>query len=99
MNKSVQVATLLFARGILLCGARISAQASQQPAPTLNPEKKQEKPAEVTPLTLDSPAPPVNAEEDAAIKAFRAAPLSDMAKKDQLGEDFLQIYPGSRYPP
>jgi tetratricopeptide (TPR) repeat protein len=99
MNKSVQFATLLFAGGILLGGARISAQSPQQPAPTLNPEKKQEKPAEVTPLTLDSPAPPVNAEEDAALKAFRAAPLSDIAKKDQLGEDFLQKYPESRYRP
>ena len=85
--------------GILLSGARISAQGTQQAAPTLNPEKKQDKPAEVTPLTLDNAPPPVNAEEDAAIQAFRAAPITDMAKKDQLGEDFLQKYPQSRYRP
>ena len=99
MKKSVQFATLIFAAGILLSGDRISAQATQQAPPTLNPEKKQDKPADVTPLTLDNAPPPVNAEEDAAIKAFRAAPITDMSKKDQLGEDFLQKYPQSRYRP
>jgi len=99
MKKSVQIATIVFVGGILLSGARISAQGTQQAAPTLNPEKKQDKPAEVTPLTLDNAPPPVNAEEDAAIQAFRAAPITDMAKKDQLGEDFLQKYPQSRYRP
>jgi len=99
MKKSVQIATLIFVGGILLTGARISAQGTQQTAPTLNPEKKQDKPADVTPLTLDNAPPLVNAEEDAAIKAFRAAPITDMAKKDQLGEDFLQKYPQSRYRP
>ncbi len=90
---------MIFAGGMLLSGARISAQYTQQPAPTLNPEKKQDKPQEVTPLTLDNAPPPVNAEEDAAIQAFRAAPITDMAKKDQLGEEFLQKYPQSRYRP
>jgi tetratricopeptide (TPR) repeat protein len=99
MKISVQIATLLFAGGVFLCGTRASAQATQQQAPTLNPEKKQDKPAEVTPLTLDNAPPPVSAEEDAALKAFRAAPLTDLAKKDQLGEEFLQKYPESRYRP
>lgn len=99
MKKSVQFAALIFAGGIFLSAPRISAQGSQPAAPTLNPEKKQDKPAEVTPLTLDNAPPPVSAEEDAAIKAFRAAPITDMAKKDQLGEDFLQKYPESRYRP
>jgi len=99
MKKSVQMATMIFAGGMLLSGARISAQYTQQPAPTLNPEKKQDKPQEVTPLTLDNAPPPVNAEEDAAIQAFRAAPITDMAKKNQLGEEFLQKYPQSRYRP
>lgn len=99
MKISVQIATLVFAGGVLLCGMRSSAQATQQQAPTLNPEKKQDKPAEVTPLTLDNAPPPVSADEDAAIKAFRAAPITDLAKKDQLGEEFLQKYPESRYRP
>ena len=97
MKKSVQMAAMLLVGGMLFSGARISAQATQQSAPTLNPEKKQDKPAEVTPLTLDNAPPPVNAVEDAAIKAFRTAPITDMAKKDQLGEEFLQKYPQSRY--
>jgi tetratricopeptide (TPR) repeat protein len=48
---------------------------------------------------LDNAPPPVNAEEDAAIQAFRAAPITDIARKDQLGEEFLQKYPQSRYRP
>ncbi|HXH67822.1 MAG TPA: tetratricopeptide repeat protein [Candidatus Limnocylindrales bacterium] len=99
MNKSIQIAAVILAGGFLLCGTRSSAQYTQQSAPTLNPQKKQDKPAEVTPLTLDNPAPPVSAEEDAAIRAFRAAPVTDMAKKDQLGEEFVQKYPESRYRP
>jgi tetratricopeptide (TPR) repeat protein len=51
----------------------------------------------VAPLTLDATPPPVNAEEDAAMKAYRDAPLSDVPKKLQMGEDFLQKYPQSRY--
>jgi len=99
MKNSMQLATLIFAGGVLLSAPRISAQGTQQAPPTLNPEKKQDKPAEVTPLTLDNAPPPVSAEEDAAIQAFRAAPISDIAKKDQLGEAFLQKYPQSRYRP
>jgi len=100
MKKSVQIAAVIFAGGFLLCGTRSSAQYNQQsPAPTLNPQKKQDKPPEVTPLTLDNSAPPVSAEEDAAIKAFRAAPVTEMAKKDQLGEEFVKKYPESRYRP
>jgi tetratricopeptide (TPR) repeat protein len=99
MKQSIQIATMIFVGGILLSGSRISAQGTQQAAPTLNPEKKQDKPAEVPPLTLDNAPPPVNAEEDAAIKAFRTAPITDMAKKNQLGEEFLQKYPQSRYRP
>jgi tetratricopeptide (TPR) repeat protein len=99
MKKSVQLAMMLLSAGILLSAVPIFAQYTQQSAPTLNPEKKQDKPQEVTPLTLDNAPPPVNAEEDAAIQAFRAAPITDMAKKDQLGEQFLQKYPQSRYRP
>ncbi len=44
-------------------------------------------------------APPVNAEEDAALKAFQDVPMTDPAKKIQLGEAFLQKYPQSRYRP
>ena len=84
--------------GALAGNSQVSAQGTQDTPPTLNPEKKQQaKPADATPLTLDSAAPPVNAEEDAALKAFEDLPPSDIAKKDQAGEDFLQKYPESRY--
>ena len=99
MKNSLQVALFIFAGGILLSAPCISAQGSQSAPPTLNPDKKQDKPAEVTPLTLDNAPPPVNAEEDAAMQAFRAAPITDVAKKDHLGEEFLQKYPESRYRP
>jgi tetratricopeptide (TPR) repeat protein len=107
MKKLTRMAILAAAGGALLCGARTFAQSSQDPPPSLNPAKQQQQqqqqpPAnqskpEVTPLTLDNAPPPVTAEEEAAIKAFRDAPTSDLAKKDQTGEDFLQKYPQSRY--
>jgi tetratricopeptide (TPR) repeat protein len=52
-----------------------------------------------TGLTLDTAPPPVNAEEDAAYKAFDALPGTDLAKKIAAGEEFLQKYPQSRYRP
>jgi len=98
MKKSAVTAIAILLGGMLLGGARILAQGTQDAPPSLNPDKKQaQAKPDVTPLTLDSPAPPVNAEEDAAIKVFRAVPVTDVAKKDQAGEDFLQKYPQSRY--
>ncbi len=108
MNKLTRTAIAILAGGALLCGVRTLAQDAP---PTLDPAKRQQqqqqppqqqqpdasKPADVTPLTLDSAPPPVNAEEEAAIKLFRDASMNDIAKKDQSGEDFLQKYPQSRY--
>src|SRR5208283_5295508 len=54
-------------------------------------------PITTQPLTLDAAPPPVSAEEDAAMKTFRDAPITDVAKKNQLAEDFVQKYPESRY--
>jgi len=98
MKKSAILAVMILVGGALWGGTRIAAQGTQDASPTLNPEKKQQaKPSDVTPLTLDSTAPPVSAEEDAAIKAFRDSPVTDIDKKDQAGEAFLQKYPQSRY--
>jgi tetratricopeptide (TPR) repeat protein len=69
----------------------------QQPAPQ-TPSDKNKPPAPAAQGT-DTAAPPVNAEEDAAFKAFQDAPATDVAKKQQLAEDFLQKYPQSRYRP
>lgn len=51
----------------------------------------------VAPLTLDTAPPPVNAEEDVAMKEFRDAPPAELQKKVQMGDDFLKKYPQSRY--
>lgn len=65
---------------------------SQQPAQQTDKSKT----SDVTPLTLDAP-PPVNAEEDAAYKAFQNVLQTEANKKIELGEAFLQKYPVSRY--
>jgi tetratricopeptide (TPR) repeat protein len=81
------------------CGAAAaqgspSGQGSQSQPPAQQSDKP--KTPEVAPLTLDAPAP-VNAEEDAAFKAFQAVIPNDAAKKIEVGEAFLQKYPDSRY--
>jgi tetratricopeptide (TPR) repeat protein len=93
--------------GLLLgtCGMA-AAQGSQggqsgqggQSQPPAQPSDKSKTP-EVTPLSLDSAPPPVNAEEDAAFKAFEAVPHADLNKKIELGEDLIKKYPQSRYLP
>jgi tetratricopeptide (TPR) repeat protein len=83
--------------GILLFGGKdalAQAPSMQQPP---KQEQKAPAPATTTPLTLDAAPPPVNAEEDAAMKAFRDAPLTDVPKKNQMGEAFVLKYPQSRY--
>jgi len=106
MNHVSRKTLLLLAAGTLLCSLQVRGQSQDAP-PTLDPTKKQQqqqqqqqpdasKP-EVTPLTLDSAPPPVNAEEEGAIKAFRDMPASDVPRKIQAGEEFVQKYPDSRY--
>jgi tetratricopeptide (TPR) repeat protein len=69
-------------------------QGSQSQPPAQQSDKP--KTPEVTPLTLDAPAP-VNAEEDAAYKAFQAVNPNDAPKKVETGEAFILKYPESRY--
>ncbi len=80
--------------GVALAQASQSGQGSQSQPPAQQAGKS--KTPEVTPLTLDA-APPVNAEEDAAYKAFQTVNQSDSAKKIETGEAFLLKYPESRY--
>jgi len=89
---------LLTLAAALFCGTAAFAQAAQQqqPAPTPPPADKSAAP-QVAPLTLESTPPPVNAEEEAAIKAFREDRNEDLTKKDKMAEDFIQKYPQSRY--
>ena len=87
--------------GVLVCASGIAraqgspgGQGSQsQPAP--QPGDKSKAP-EITPLTLDAPAP-VSADEDAAYKAFQDVSMENANKKIESGEAFLQKYPQSRY--
>ncbi|MGB8476703.1 MAG: hypothetical protein WCE61_21690 [Candidatus Acidiferrum sp.] len=72
-----------------------STQSSQSGQTT--PPAQQTDKSKADTLTLDTPAPPVNAEEDAAFKAFEAMPMTDGPKKIQAGELFAQKYPQSRY--
>jgi tetratricopeptide (TPR) repeat protein len=74
-------------------GSGQSGQSGQSAPPAQQPADKDK----ANTLTLDTPAPPVNAEEDAAFKAFNAIPLTDGAKKIQAAEAFLLKYPQSRY--
>jgi tetratricopeptide (TPR) repeat protein len=87
--------------GLLACMSGIAGAQSSQPAqgtqsqPPAQPSDKSKTP-EVTPLTLDVPAP-VNAEEDAAYQTFQAVNWNDSAKRIEVGEAFLLKYPESRY--
>jgi len=74
-----------------------SGQASQSQPPAQSTDKS--KTPDITPLSLDSAPPPVNAEEDAAFKAFQAVAMTDVKQKIQTGEAFLQKYPETRYKP
>lgn len=74
-------------------GSQSGQSQSQPPAQSTDKSKA----PDVAPLSLDATPPPVNAEEDAAFKAFQAVPISDIKQKIQTGEAFLQKYPESRY--
>jgi len=87
--------------GLLLtgCVGAAAQSGSGQSGQSAPPAQQQTDKDKANTLTLDTPAPPVNAEEDAAFKAFAAMPLTDGAKKIQAGEAFVLKYPQSRYLP
>lgn len=81
-------------------GISLAQTAGQNPPPAQQDKDKDKKPA-TEPLSLDKAATPapVNAEEDAAFKAFSDISPTDAQKKIESGEVFLQKYPQSRYRP
>ena len=88
----------------LLAGAAIAARQTSGQQPQQQPQQQpapadKSNPPQAAPLTLEPAAPPVNAEEDAAIKTFRETKNDDLAKKNQVADDFLAKYPQSRYRP
>lgn len=103
------LAVLLAAAGVA-AAARRDTQASQQNPPAAQqPPQQQQQPApgdknpgdknkEPAPISMDQQAAAqASPEEEAAFKAFQEAPVADPAKKNQLGEDFIQKYPQSKY--
>jgi len=88
--------TLSLAVSSLASAAAFGQAPTTQPTPAPAQGDKTNSP-QVAPLTLEAAPPPVSAEEDAAIKAYRDVPVEDGAKKEQAGLDFLQKYPQSRY--
>jgi tetratricopeptide (TPR) repeat protein len=100
-NRNIFWETLVIAGLLLGAGEIAAAQSTQsgtgsQSPPATQPPADKSKTPEVTPLTLDAPAP-VSADEDAAYKVFHDVPVNDASKKVELGEAFLQKYPQSRY--
>src|SRR6266850_1327157 len=85
---------LIGAGGVAMVQGSQSGQGSQSQPPAQQTDKS--KTPEVTPLTLDVPAP-VSAEEDVAYKTFQAVNQNDAAKKIEAGVAFLLKYPETRY--
>jgi tetratricopeptide (TPR) repeat protein len=88
--------------GILLLGcagaaAQSGSTQSGQSGQSAPPAQQQTDKDKANTLTLDTPAPPVNPEEDKDFKAFDTLAMTDGAKKTQAGEAFVQKYPQSRY--
>jgi tetratricopeptide (TPR) repeat protein len=97
------LAAFLAAAGEAATASR-DAQASQQNPPAAQQPPQQQQPApgdknkEPAPISMDQQAAPqASPEEEAAFKAFQEAPVTDPPKKNQLGEDFIQKYPQSKY--
>ncbi len=90
------VAVTAFLLGVCGIAAARSGQGSQSQPPAQSSDKSKNQQA--APAASETPAP-VNAEEDAAYKAFQETPPADSAKKITLGEAFVQKYPLSRYLP
>jgi len=96
--RTALIFTLCFAGAAVIAAQTPSQpQQPQQQPPSGTPPADKSNPQQAAPLTLEPAAPPVNAEEDAAIKAFREAKNDDLAKKSQMADDFLTKYPQSRY--
>jgi tetratricopeptide (TPR) repeat protein len=87
-----------FAAALLVgCMAASAQSGSSQSGQSSPPAQQQTDKDKANTLTLDTPPPPVNAEEDAAFKAFDTIPMTDGSKKIQAGEAFVLKYPQSRY--
>jgi tetratricopeptide (TPR) repeat protein len=97
MNATALAALLSVGSGVAAARSAESAQENQN-APAQQPQTDKDK-QQPAPLSMDSQQPKASPEEEAAYKAFADAQSSDVNKKNQMAEDFLQKYPQSRYRP
>lgn len=101
IGSGIGMAAILLAAGMALAPASHaqygSQQQQQQPPPTLQPPPQQQKPGKAAPQQEKPAAPKIDPQEEAAYKAFTDTNPSDADKEVQLGEDFLQKYPTSKY--
>jgi tetratricopeptide (TPR) repeat protein len=97
VRKRFLVVTLLPA--MLLAGKAVYAQrgTSPTPQPPANMPEPSTKDTASQPSDTGQQQAAVSKQENKAIKAFRDAPATDADKKTQLGEDFIEKYPQSRY--
>ena len=110
MNAGALAAFLSLGSGIAAARNAQTGQGNQNPpAQQHNPPAQQQTPPaqqqndkdkqQPAPLSMDSQQPKSSPEEEAAYKGFTDAPSTDVNKKNQMAEDFLQKYPQSRYRP
>ena len=72
------------------------SQPQQPPSQQQQPQTDKDKEPNPAPLKMDNNAPaPASPEEEAAFKTLQQT--TDLTKKTQLSEDFVQKYPQSRY--
>lgn len=77
--------------------AQYSSPAAQNPPPTPAPAATDKSKAAGNTMALDDPNPAPTAEENAAYKAITDTPETDIPKRLELSQDFVQKYPTSRY--
>jgi tetratricopeptide (TPR) repeat protein len=87
-NAGVILAASCLAVVTLTCDARVPSPKQSQPATQSGTQGKNPAQPEAAKL---------NTKEEADYKAFAAVAPTDAAKKIQLGQQFLQNYPGTRY--
>lgn len=100
ISASALAALLSYGSGIAAAREAQSAQESQNKPVQQQQNDKGKQLPNPPPLSLDS-QPPVatTPEEEAAYKVFADAPVTDINKKIELAEAFVQKYPQSRYRP
>lgn len=89
------LSTLLVLGGPAAWARQGYSQGQENPP---KPPAEPAKPGQTAPAQPGTAAPPpVNAEEEAAYKAFFETKASDIQQQIQLGEEFLKKFPESRY--